>query len=56
MKRKFLKENYNTLPKSCDFGRVLFYIGESVALYWRVLFYRYSFFANLSYQSLRSFG
>lgn len=56
MKREFLEENYNTLAKSNDFGRVLFYIGESVALYWRVLFSSYSFFANLSYQSLRSFG
>ena len=35
MKREFLEENYNTLAKSNDFGRVLFYIGESVVLYWR---------------------
>ena len=33
MKRKSLKENYNTLAKSNDFGRVLLYIGDSVALY-----------------------
>ena len=28
MKRKSLKENYNTLAKSKDFGRVLLYIEE----------------------------
>ena|GEM_PF-2504014 len=32
MKRKSLKDNYNILPKSCDFGRVLLYIGENYFL------------------------
>lgn len=40
MKRKSLKENYNTLAKSNDFGRVLFYLWrECCFILERVLLY-----------------